>query len=104
MATTATRLTGPPPSPVRAYRVVACDRAPALVGMVDDRRRVVRADLAARGLLLRGAHRPRLGEPRKRHAGQLGHPAPDVLAAGVVAALLEHRVVEAAGERRGINA
>jgi len=45
--------------------------------VLDDWRGVVAADPRARFLLQRRAHRPRLMNPDRRHAGQLRHPAAD---------------------------
>ena len=60
--------------------------------MVDDRGRVVAADDDAgrRGHV--GGHRPRRMHVAVGHAGQLGDPAPDVRAVGVVPPPLRHRV------------
>ena len=75
---------------LRARGGVGLQRAPALDGVVDDRRRV-----------------PGLPRRRQQLVGdilELGHPAAHVGAVRVVAALLEHRVVEAARDRRRIDA
>src|SRR3954469_17481163 len=98
-------MAGPEASALRSPRdrAVALQRALALPLVVDDRRRVIAADHAPRGLLLGGAHSRRRGELRERHVAQLGAPAADIFAVGIMALLLGHRVVQTPVVRRGVD-
>src|SRR4051794_25072313 len=69
---------------------VCLQRAAAFDGVVDDRLLVARL--------------PRRGELVERHVAELRAPAPDVLAVGIVALLLEHGVVQAPADRGGVYA
>ncbi len=79
--------------------------------MIDDRRRVVAPDHAARRFLVHRPHRPRRVDELRRHPRELRHVLADELPAGIELLALRHRIEDpevglrvAAGRRRPLPA